>query len=249
MKKEELSEEQKRLEDMLFTQEKSEEWLKEHNFDPKVWGFEKVFPRTPRDKEIMVGEYILRPFGDKLIFRRVSCIRKNRLFFNELRDGKGKRVVSMPYRIPKGGYFIALQKRRDVYGSAREEVFFRGMKFLPSVHLRDEPKEKWKEKCPFCNSSKNLTFVDGMESGLGPRDFMYSDFCERCQCLLGFYYDEEDGPFVEIYYRRRIKETQKRRESHKGFGRVDNEVENISHKEIVREELKRKGEGDKYGIR
>jgi len=212
MKKEELLMEEERVEDIMHSCEKREEWLRAHNFDPKVWGFAEIFPHAPKDKEIMVGEYVLRHFGNELKFRRVSCIRKNRLFFNGLRDRQKRRVVSMLYRIPKGGYFIALQKRRDVYGSAREEVFFRGMKFLPSVHLRDEPKEKWKEKCPFCNSSKNLTLVDGMEGGLGPRDFMYSDFCERCKCLLGFYYDEEDGPFVEIFYRRRVKETQEKEE-------------------------------------
>lgn len=226
MKKKELLEEQKRLEDVTFDPEKieewlkmmrnpdkSEKWLKEHNFDPKVWELARVSSRTPKDKEIMVGDYILKLSGDKLKFRRVSCIRKNRLFFNELRDRQRRRVVSIPYRIQKGFYNIVLRKHRyAVYGDAEEEIFFRGMRFSPSIHLRDEPKETWKEKCPFCGTAKNLTSAGGTEGGFGLRDFLYSDFCERCKCLLGFSYDVEDGPFVSIYYRPRIKETRKKEE-------------------------------------
>ena len=204
MKKEELSEEQKRLEDMLFTREKSEEWLKAHNFNPKVWGFAKVALRTPRDKEIMVGEYLLKTLpNNKLGFVRVSCIRNNKLFINQIHDKETKRVFSRPYRTRRGGY-VVLRKHRYDSGGPKEEIFFRGMKMSPVIHLGDEPLETSKAKCPFCGTWKNLTFAGG--EAAGSRDFSYAYFCERCKILVYFGYDCEDGPIVKKVYRKLISQ-------------------------------------------
>lgn len=202
MKKEELLMEEERVEDILHSREKREEWLKSHNFDPKVWEFAKVIPRSPKDKEIMVGEYLLKRLpNDKLGFIKVSSIRENKLFFNEIRDKETRRVSSIPYRIREGVY-VVLRKHRYDSGDYREEIFFRGMRMPPLIYLGDEPLETCEEKCPFCGTRKNLTPAGGEASG--SRDFTYIDFCEKCKCLLCFSYDVDDGPIVKKGYRRMI---------------------------------------------
>lgn len=210
MNKEKFLEKQKKFEDMISSRPRYEEWLKAHNFDPKVWGFAKVLPRTQKDKEIMVGDYLVarlirknRTDGNETGFLRVSSIKNNRLFFNEIRDRETGRVVTLPYRRKKG--CIVFRTKRDGFAWDNEEIFFRGMRMSPGIHLCDEPLETWKEKCPFCGTRKNLTPAGGI--GAGIRDFHYADFCERCKCLVDFDYDVEVGPIISISYRRRIEET------------------------------------------
>jgi hypothetical protein len=199
MKKEELLMEEDNIQNIMFSPEKKKEWLKAHNFDAKVWELIRTKPSTPMDKEIMLGEYLLKRLSnEKLGFIKVSSIRKNRLFFNQIRHKETRRVRSMPYRSHKGIY-VVLRKHRYDYGPYDQDFFFRGMRMSPFIYLGDEPLKTCERKCPFCGNWKTLTFTGGTASA---RDFFFIYFCERCKCLLYVSYDDEDGPIIKIGYRK-----------------------------------------------
>lgn len=211
----ELPQWKKQLIQKIHDREYVEQWLKSHNYDPNIWEITAVITSAPKDKEIIVGEFVGVAFDRKkseVKFARVSCIRNGRMFFNRLlKDKNSRKVFTLRYRTRRRAYLVLRTKREGLFfKSVEEEIFFRGMRFSPLVHLRDDPKEKWKEKCPFCRTAKNLTFDGGTEGGGGARDFVYVDFCEKCRRLLYFYYDRDEGPIVEIWYRQRIDETQEK---------------------------------------
>jgi hypothetical protein len=204
------------LNDRIKDHEYIEQWLKSNNFDPDVWEVTKVYDETPKDKQILVGDFVGVNFDRKkgrVEFARVSCIRNGRMFLNQLKDKQARRVHSLPYRTRRHVHLVVRTKRNG-FKSSEKEIFFRGMKMSPEINLRDEPLETCEEKCPFCGTRKNLTLAGGTARYL--RDFLYIDFCERCKCLLYFFYDVDVGPIVNISYRRRIDTGERRMSQHSG---------------------------------
>lgn len=197
MKKECLLEKTKTVDDIVCNIKKEEEWLRSHNFNPDAWEIVKFVNTAPEDESILVGDFVLfRLEEHRSGFLRVSCIKNNRLFFNQVKENR--RVLSTPY----GKVKVVLRTKRDGFPDYKGEVFFRGIKMGPLIKLGDEPLETWKERCPFCSTKKHLTFTGGEASG--SRDFIYVNFCERCRILIYFDYDIEDGPIVKKGYRRMI---------------------------------------------